>query len=35
METNLTASQLKGKKMLDQVSDAIKVKHYSPRTEET
>lgn len=28
-------SSPKGKKLLEQVSDAIKVKHYSPRTEET
>jgi len=31
----MEAPQPKGKKLLEQVSDTIKVKHYSPRTEET
>ena len=35
IETSSTTSLPKGKILLEQVSDAIKVKHYSPRTEET
>lgn len=35
METRPAPSQSKPKKLLEQVSDAIKVKHYSHRTEET
>lgn len=31
----MESSQPKAKKLLEQVSDAIKVKHYSPRTGET